>query len=130
MNESQQALAVPDLDKLNFSLSSFLSKQQGPTSNRSTPDAQAQQSGGPQAASAPASKATDQAADKAADKAALAKKGKGVAEPAVPLLQTVPGQVAELSRWSSMLQTNSGIVLQDNNLADWLADLLRMHAGS
>ena len=125
VNESQQALADSDLDKLKLSLSSFLTKQQGLASNRSTPDAQAQHPSVPQApalAMAPAGKAADKAAGSA-------KKGKGTTEPAVPLLQTVTGQMTELSRWSSMLQTNAGVTLQDDELADWLAGLLRLHAG-
>lgn len=125
VNESQQVLADSDLDMLQSSLSSFLSKQQGFPSNRPTLDAQAQHSGVPQApalATAPA----HQEADKAAGPA---KKGKGSTEPAVPLLQTVTGQVSALSRWSSMLETNAGVTLQDDNLEDWLANLLRLHAG-
>ena len=126
VNESQQALADADLDKLKLSLSSFLTKQQGLASSRSTPDAEAQHSAAPQApalAAAPANKAADKAAS-----AGPAKKGKGSAEPAIPLLQTVTGQITELSRWSSMLQTNAGITLQDDELADWLAGLLRLHS--
>ena len=121
VNESQQALPDSDLDKLKLSLSSFLNKQQGLASSRSTPDAQAQHSGALQApalAAAPADKA-----------AGPAKKGKGSTEPPMPLLQTVTGQVTELSRWSSMLQTNAGVTLQDHGLADWLAGLLRLHVG-
>ena len=125
VNESQQALADADLDKLKLSLSSFLTKQQGQATSRSTPDAQAQHSGVPQAPALAAA-----LANKAADKAAgPAKKGKGSTEPAVPPLQTVTGQLTELSRWSSMLQTNTGVTLQDDELADWLAGLLSLHTG-
>ena len=124
MNETQQVLAYSDLDKLQSSLSSFLSKQQGLPSNRRTLDAQAQHSGVPQAPALAAAPA-HQEADKAAGPA---KKGKGSTEPAVPLLQTVAGQVSALSRWSSMLQTNAGVTLQDDTLADWLAKLLRLDA--
>lgn len=119
-NESQQALADSDLEKLKSSLSSFLTKQQSLAASRSTPEVQAQLSSAPEAAPAPVSKAADKAATPA-------KKGKGVTEPAVPLLQTVPGQVAELGKWSSLLQTNTGVVLQDTDLANWLAELLRSH---
>ena len=124
VNESQQALTDSDLDKLKLSLSSFLTKQQGLASSRSTPDAQSQHSGVPQApaAAAPANRARDKTAGPA-------KMGKGSTEPAIPLLQTVTGQMTELSKWSSMLQTNAGVTLQDDELADWLAGLLRLHAG-
>lgn len=125
VNQSQQVLADSDLDKLQSSLSSFLSKQQGFSSNRPTLDAQAQHSGVPQAPAVTAA-LDHQEADKAAGPA---KKGKGSAEPAVPLLQTVAGQVSALSRWSSMLQTDAGVTLQDDNLADWVANLLQLHAG-
>lgn len=118
--ESQQALADSDLEKLRWSLGSFLTKQQGLATSQTTPEEQPQRSSGPQAAPAPVSKAADRAATPA-------KKAKGVTEPAVPLLQTVPGQVAELGKWSSILQTNTGVVLQDADLADWLAELLRSH---
>ena len=123
VHESQQPLADADFDKLKLSLSSFLTKQQGLASSRSTPDAEAQHCAVPQApalAAAPAIKAADKAAGPA-------KKGKGSTEPALPLLQTVTGQVTDLSRWSSMLQTNAGVTLQDDELADWLAGLLRLH---
>ena len=119
-NESQQALTDSDLEKLRSRLSCFLSKQQALISSPSTPEAQAQHSSAPQAASAPASKVADKAATPA-------KKAKGITEPAVPLLQTVPGQITELGKWSSMLRTNTGVVLQDSDLADWLAELLRLH---
>lgn len=125
VNETQQVLADSDLDKLQSSLSSFLSKQQGFPSNRPTLDAQAQHSGAPQAPALTAALA-HQEADKAAGPG---KKGKGSIEPAVPPLQTVAGQMSALSRWSSMLQTDAGVTLQDDKLADWLANLLRLHAG-
>lgn len=123
VTKSQQALPDADLEVLKSALSAFFSKQQGPSSSRPTTERQAWELGASHAA-APSSKA----GDKAADKAALPiKKGKGTTEPGLPVLQTVPGQIAELSRWSNMLQTNHGLILQDADMADWLASLLKAH---
>ena len=122
VTESQQALADADLEVLKSAVSSFFSKQQGPDSSRPITARQVQELSAGQAA-APSSRE-----DKAADKAATpVKKGKGIIEPGVPVLQTVPGQIAELSRWSNMLQPNNGLILQDNDMADWLASLLKVH---
>lgn len=122
VTESQQALPDADLDELRSSLRAFFTKQPGPPSSRSAPVPQAPDSSLPPAT---ASKAVEKASDKTA--AAAAKKGKGSNEPAVPTLQTVPGQIAELSRWSSMLEADAGLVLQDADFADWLAMLLKEH---
>lgn len=121
-NESQQTLAESDLEELKSSLGSFLGKKKGLATSRSTPEIQAQHFNAPQAATAPVSKALDKAATPV-------KKGKGATEPAVPVLQTVPGQLAELGKWSSILQTSTGVILQENDLAHWLAELLRLHCG-
>ena len=120
VTQDQQALADADLDAVKSALSSFLRKQQDLpiASSRSNTVGQAPAATGTQAI--PASRDGDKAG-------AAGKKGKGAAEPAMPVLQTVPGQVAELGKWSSMLQTDGGIVLQDADLADWLAGLLRAH---
>ena len=124
MTDTQQALEDSELNRLKDSVNAFFSKQQGLPSSR------------PGTAPAVEEAATTTAAavaapSKAADKAPVsAKKGKGSSEPAVPVLSTVVGQQQELTKWSNLLQTNIGLVLQDAECAEWLSSLLKDHCST
>lgn len=122
MTNNQQALGDDEVSGLKARVSAFFSKQQTLTSSRpSTAPHSYQASASPASAAPGPATASGKAADKTA---APGKKGK---EPAVPLLLTVAGQQQELTKWSNMLQANNGIILQDAECADWLANLLKFH---
>lgn len=112
-----------DLNLLRSAMAAFLSKCEEPAP--ATPaeaagsvanDPSVAAGEGPPAGSPP---------PKTADKPGTAKKGKASAEPALPALATLDGQMAELRKWNSMLDTTSGLTLQDADCADWLASLLK-----
>lgn len=106
-------------------MNAFFSKQLGlPGSRPST--AQSDLASARPASVTPSTASGSKATDKAAPPG-TAKKGKGASEPAVPLLSSVAGQQQELTKWSNMLQTGNGVILQDAELADWLASLLKLH---
>ena len=122
MTNNQQALGDDEVSRLKASVSAFFSKQQTLTSSRpSTAPHSDQASASPASVTPGPATASGKAADKTA---APAKKEK---ELAVPLLSTVAGQQQELVKWSNMLQANNGIILQDAECADWLANLLKIH---
>jgi len=125
VTNNQQALGDDEVSRLKESVSAFFSKQQTPTSSRpSTAPHSDQASASPASVTPGPATASGKAADKTA---APGKKGKVPAEPTVPLLSTVAGQQQELVKWSNMLQANNGIILQDTECADWLANLLKIH---
>ena len=125
MTNNQQALGDDEVSRLKESVSAFFSKQQTLTSSCPSTAPHSDQASASLASVTPGP-AT--ASGKAADKtAAPGKKGKVPGEPAVPLLSTVAGQQQELLKWSNMLQGNNGIILQDAECADWLANLLKIH---
>lgn len=113
-----------ELSKLRTALATFLSKSQAPEA------ATAAEAAGVNASDVPAA-ATGRAAGspplKTPDKSATAKKGKAGAEPALPALSTPEGQLIELGKWNSMLDTSSGFAAQDAECADWFASLLHEH---
>lgn len=125
MTNNQKALETDEVSRLKASVGAFFGKQQTLSSSRPGT--------APHSDWATASLSSDTpgpaaASGKAADKtAAPGKKGKVPGEPTVPLLSTVAGQQQELVKWSNMLQANNGIILQDAECADWLANLLKIH---
>ena len=126
MTNSQQALGDDEVSRLKASVSAFFSKQQTLTSSRSSTAPHSDQASASPASVTPGPAS---ASGKAADKtAAPGKKGKVPGEPTVPLLSSVAGQQQELLKWSNMLQANNGIMLQDAECADWLANLLKIHS--
>ena len=113
------------MSRLKASVSAFFSKQALISSRPSTAPHSDQASVASPASVTPGpATASGRAADKTA---APGKKGKVPGEPAVPLLSTVAGQQQELVKWSNMLQANNGVILQDAECADWLANLLKIH---
>ncbi|KAL0048239.1 hypothetical protein WJX82_010821 [Trebouxia sp. C0006] len=125
VTNNQQALGDDEVSKLKASVSAIFSKQQTLTSSRpSTAPHSDQASASPASVTPGPAIASGKAADKTA---APGKKGKVPGEPTVPLLSTVAGQQQELMKWSNMLQANNGIILQDAECADWLANLLKIH---
>ena len=119
VTDSQQALGDAELSKLKSSISAFFAKDQSLLDSQ--PIVPVHSEGPSVEASAPAAAAVAPA------KAAAPKKGKAGSDPAVPLLSTVPGQQQELEKWSSMLHTETGLILQDVECAEWLHSLLKHH---
>lgn len=124
VSNSQTPLLPAELDHLRARLGACLSKSPPVPSNatapKTAPDAPARDATPPAAASPP---------PKTPDKTAAAKKSKADAEPVVPVLSTVEGQMAELGKWNSILSLDTGFVVQDAACADWLAGLLRFVTG-
>ncbi len=127
VTDTQQALGEADLSRLKASVSAFFSKQQGPPSDRSSTTPLVEESAASSTTTASAAAPVSKAAEKAI---APTKKGKGGSDPAVSVLSIVAGQQQELTRWSNMLQTDNGIILQDAKCAEWLAGLLKAHSTS
>ena len=109
-----------DLDQLKNSIAAFLSKSHAPVIV--SPAAIAGSATDNTAAAATA-RAAGSPPPRTPDKATTAKKGQAGTEPPPPALSTCEGQMAELSKWHSIV--NTGFAAQDAECADWLASVLK-----
>lgn len=122
VTNTQQAMPEGDLTQLKSSIAAFLSKAQAPVT--ASPAATADSAIDSTGAAAPA-RGAGSPPRKTPDKTTLAKKSKAGTEPAAPALSTCEGQMAELSKWNSILSTGCGFSAQDMECADWLASSLK-----